>query len=153
MQSTLRVLTVRQPWASAIFLRDGAKDVENRNWTHNYRGPLIIQSSARPEGHHTAVLSERGSRFRPLVDPDVLRTLSEDDFPCGVVVGVVELIRIDQDSNSNWASYDPDDYHWHLRNPQMLPDRISLKGRLGLWEPPDYVAEAIQRLRVGVLVG
>jgi hypothetical protein len=30
----MRVLTIRQPWASAIFLRAGAKSVENRCWSH-----------------------------------------------------------------------------------------------------------------------
>jgi hypothetical protein len=92
-------------------------------------------------------LPQHGQRNQPYVDPDVLRALPESAFRCGVVLGVVELVKIDQYSNSNWASWDPDDYHWHLRNPRLLPDPIPLKGQQGLFTPPDAVADAIRRLR------
>jgi hypothetical protein len=95
------------------------------------------------------VLSELGLRNQPLVPLDTLRTLSEDDFPCGVILGVCELVRINQDSNSNWASFDcyaDEVYNWILETPRLLPDRIPLKGRLGLFDPPEDIAEAIRRI-------
>jgi hypothetical protein len=41
----MKALSVRQPWASLIVL--GIKDVENRTWRTNYRGPLAIHASQR----------------------------------------------------------------------------------------------------------
>jgi hypothetical protein len=41
----LTVLTVRQPWASAIIF--AGKDVENRSWAASYRGRLLILGHVR----------------------------------------------------------------------------------------------------------
>jgi len=40
----LRVVTIRQPWASLIVA--GTKDVENRSWRTNYRGRLGIHAGS-----------------------------------------------------------------------------------------------------------
>src|SRR5437763_3986357 len=40
-----KVIVIRQPWAWLIV--NGFKDIENRTWATRYRGPLIIQASAR----------------------------------------------------------------------------------------------------------
>lgn len=47
----VRVLTVREPWASAIVY--GPKAVENRTWATSYRGLLAIHA-----GMSTAVLRD-----------------------------------------------------------------------------------------------
>jgi hypothetical protein len=39
------ILTVRQPWASAIIY--AGKDVENRSWTTSHRGRLYIHAWMR----------------------------------------------------------------------------------------------------------
>ncbi len=39
----MKTLTVKQPFASAIV--HGIKDVENRNWSTDYRGPVLIHSA------------------------------------------------------------------------------------------------------------
>lgn len=40
----VKAISVRQPWAWAIV--HGGKDVENRIWRPNYRGPLLIHASS-----------------------------------------------------------------------------------------------------------
>ncbi len=40
----LRVLSLRQPWAWLIV--NGYKDIENRSWRTNHRGPLLIHASS-----------------------------------------------------------------------------------------------------------
>ena len=37
-----RLLTLRQPWAWLVVF--GGKDVENRSWTTEYRGPILIHA-------------------------------------------------------------------------------------------------------------
>ena len=39
----MKVLSVKQPWASLLL--EYGKDAENRSWTTEYRGPLIIHAS------------------------------------------------------------------------------------------------------------
>lgn len=35
----MKALTIKQPWASLIV--HGIKDIENRTWRTDYRGPVI----------------------------------------------------------------------------------------------------------------
>lgn len=40
----MKALSIRQPWAWLI--ANGYKDIENRSWRTNYRGPVLIHASA-----------------------------------------------------------------------------------------------------------
>ena len=40
----MKVIVIRQPWAWLIV--HGFKDIENRSWSTQYRGRLLIQASA-----------------------------------------------------------------------------------------------------------
>ena len=42
---TVKVLTIRQPWALLVAL--GVKTIETRSWSTKYRGPLTIHAGAR----------------------------------------------------------------------------------------------------------
>lgn len=42
----MKALSVKQPWASMI--RNGPKTIETRTWKTDYRGPLLIVSSKKP---------------------------------------------------------------------------------------------------------
>lgn len=44
--TTLRTLTLHQPWATLIAL--GVKTIETRSWQTHYRGPVAIHAAARP---------------------------------------------------------------------------------------------------------
>lgn len=46
----MKCLTICQPYAALIMLPDDddrAKRVENRTWSTNYRGPLLIHAAER----------------------------------------------------------------------------------------------------------
>jgi hypothetical protein len=43
----MKALSVKEPWASLIVF--GGKNIENRTWRTNYRGPLLICASAQPK--------------------------------------------------------------------------------------------------------
>lgn len=44
-------LTVRRPWASMLLIPSsvGGKNVENRTWATDYRGPVLIRGAAGPQ--------------------------------------------------------------------------------------------------------
>ena|ERR1700733_416092 len=110
-------LTVRQPWAWTII--HAGKDVENRTWPTNYRGPLAI---------HAATKMWRG-------DDIALNDIAlppEDEFIRGAVIGIVDVTDCVQDSRSRWAvrAY----WHWLLANPRALPQPVPYRGQPGLFQ-------------------
>src|SRR5215471_764218 len=111
------LISVRQPWAHAIF--HGGKNVENRSWFTDYRGRLWI---------HAAKTVDRPN------DPRLRFLL--DDLPLGVILGSVDLVGVVRDSSSTWAIGGA--FHWLIANPRRLPTPIPRRGRPGLtwFDPP-----------------
>lgn len=121
----MKVLTVRQPWASLII--GGHKDIENRSWTTHYRGPLAI--------HAGQATDQGGLRACRELLPEVL--------PHGSVLGIVDLVDVVTDSRSRWA--EPGLYHWVLKNPRTLGKPIPVAGKLGLWTPSPSLAMSLDQ--------
>ena len=110
----MKVLTVRQPWASLIVA--GIKDVENRSWRTNYRGRLGIHAA---QGFDQELI-------------DVYGHLLDEDLPLGALIGSVKLVDCVTNSRSKWA--DRGAWHWILTEPKTLVRPRPMKGRLGLWD-------------------
>jgi hypothetical protein len=116
------VLTVRQPWASAIF-RAG-KDVENRTRRTHYRGRLWIHAGEFKRRDEADRWASRRDRWLP-----------EEPLPRGVILGCVELVDCVLSADSPWATRG--DYHWILERPVLLRRPAPHKGQLGLsWRRP-----------------
>ena len=131
----MKALTVKQPWAWAIAC--GAKDIENRTWNTNHLGRLAIHAAARDD-HASAF-----ARIYELTGAYVLRT------DRSAVVAVVDVAGVctEQDGCAcgPWAI--PDQHHWRLINARALPNPVSCKGRLGLWNlPADVEAAVLEQL-------
>jgi len=120
-QTVIRILTVRQPWASAIIY--AGKDVENRRWTTKYRGRLYIHAGMQVDAD------------------DVLPR--DTPAPRGAIIGHVELVGIVTDSASRWA--EAGQYHWVLGAAVPLAAPVPARGRLGLWSPDQKIASALRR--------
>jgi hypothetical protein len=110
------VLTLRQPWASAVF-RAG-KNVENRTWSTPYRGRLWIHAAKNPRREDSRRQERRGL------------WLPEEPLPRGVILGCVELVDVVERNDSPWALRDH--FHWLLRRPMLLKRPVARDGRLGL---------------------
>jgi ASCH domain len=108
---TFKAISVRDPWARAIF---AGKDVENRQWFTNYRGPLLIHCGLRvdEEAKHIAKrvahIPQRG----------------------GHVIGIVQLLDCTIDFPSDWAEKNA--YHWVLTHASLLSKPFPYRGKLGL---------------------
>lgn len=143
----MRVLTVQQPWAWAIF---HGKDVENRSQLWKYRGPLAIHAGAR--------VSDRG-RKSVLIE-DALTEAILNNAPSGqrkpatdvlgAILGVVDLVDTHVAApdccDSPWGEHSNHHadkiVHLVLENARELSDPITgVAGALGLWKPtPDLLA-------------
>jgi hypothetical protein len=124
--SQLICLSVREPWATAIF-RLG-KDVENRSWRTHFRGQL---------GIHVSTSAPRQE------DLNSLRLRVRDlTLPRGAVVGYVELYDIVSASRSRWAR--EGQWHWLIRRPVMI-EPVRVRGRVGLWRATVVAPRFLQK--------
>jgi hypothetical protein len=119
-------LTVRQPWAHAII--HCGKDIENRTWPTEYRGPLAIHAGLRDD--------PLGYRHRLIVEA----MLPSTDIVYGVIIGVVDLIDCTHTTSaSQWAESGV--WHWRLTNPRAIVKPIFLRGQQGLFTINEKVLE------------
>ncbi len=116
----MKALSVRQPWAWLII--HGFKDIENRTWKTNYRGPILIHASKTFEG---AGMVEQ-----------IMKVPLPEVFSRGGIIGMVDLVDCVTESGSRWFA---GPYGWVLRNARPLPFR-AIRGRLGLFEVEEAVA-------------
>jgi hypothetical protein len=114
----MRTLTIRQPFAELIIR--GIKDVENRTWQTNYRGPLLIHAGlARP-------------------GKDLLRDIEDHckiELPSlqyGGIIGQVTLLDCVEDHPSEWFC---GPFAFVLATPRRLPF-MPCRGRLGFFDFP-----------------
>ena len=119
MSTDMRVLSIRQPWCELIL--GHGKTVENRTWTTNWRGLLVLHAGQRWDLAGAALATARGVRL-------------ERDLPTGYV-GVVELTDIHPDTGCCRPWGQPDVYHWRLATPRRFATPIAAPGRLGLHRP------------------
>lgn len=122
VMKALPALTIKQPWAQLIML--GIKDIENRTWATEYRGPIFIHAGQKWDSDPWPV--ESGL------------TIDEDLVPRGMILGTVDLVDIVKDSVSPWAL--PFQYHWVIKNPSLLSAPVPWRGQMGLWYPTKFSA-------------
>lgn len=121
----VRVLSVKQPFAWAII--EGRKRVENRLWTTNYRGPVLI---------HAGVTVCGQVEFDGLKDTFRLVAPSRAGIDRGCIVGVVELVDVVTRKNAKrFGRWFQGRYGWVFRDPVALRKPVKLKGQLGLYRP------------------
>ena len=125
----MKVIVIRQPWAWLIV--NGFKDIENRTWATRYRGPLLIQASARRPTR--AEMQE----FRAYAHER--KAELPDDFAFGGIVGLTSLENCVYTSRSKWFE---GPVGWVLAKPKRLPF-VPLKGQLGLFDPPRTILKKL----------
>ena len=90
-------LSIRQPWAWLIV--NGFKDVENRSWPTNYRGPFLVHAGkvCKPADYDAAML------FVEAVAPKLVAQVPDlGELPLGGVVGRAMLVDCVREYPSRW---------------------------------------------------
>lgn len=144
----MRALSLTQPWATLVIL--GAKRLETRGWSTEYRGPLAIQAAKGfPRWAQETCLEEP---FRSVLWPD--QAPEPRNLPRGLVLGTVHLADClstnllcrqyhagDQAAQAllagherDFGDYSEDRFAWVLRDPRPFEIPIAARGALGLWE-------------------
>ena len=117
-------LSIRQPWCH--FIVSGTKDIENRSWHTNFRGPILIHaaqtiSKASYTDACACAVEECG------IDSTSIPAM--DNLPRGGIVGVAEIVDCVTESASSWFF---GDYGFVLRKASPLP-YVKCLGRLGIF--------------------
>ena len=90
-KTNMKVLTIKEPWATLII--EGYKKFEFRSWKTNYRGKILIHSSANLEKN----MLDRFSGYNL-------------DYINGAIIGEAELvdcILIDKEFNQELREINP----------------------------------------------
>lgn len=124
----MKVLTIKQPWATLIM--QGDKRFEFRSWKTKYRGELLIHAG---KGIDKESL-ERLKKYLP------------EELPAGKILGKVNLtncIKCDEKFKEmclkenkdiyGKSSFD-EAYAWELNNVEVFDAPIEAKGKLSFWE-------------------
>lgn len=122
-EPTLKVLTVRQPWAWGILHGRPRKRFENRSWVTKHRGPLVIHA-----GTSRADLRE-GRKL-------VLDAPPDDQLVFGAAIGIVTLSDILAKEDCPEDPFVEGPFCWILDDPEPI-DPVPMAGRLGLFEVPE----------------
>lgn len=115
-------LSIRQPWAWAII--HAGKDIENRDWWTNYRGPFFVHAS---KGMTRAEYADAISAFPHIAWPH------RDSLQRGGIIGRAKIVQCVTDHASPWFF---GHYGFVLAEQEAL-DFIELKGSLGFFEVGD----------------
>lgn len=116
----MKLLTIKQPWASLICL--GIKDVENRTWRQDslVGEKLLIMSSKKGVDIANTNATWRKEYFR-LVENGAILPL--DLLPKGKIIGYVDIVAIKAESDSIWAA-DDSHFKYVLRNAHLFKTPI-----------------------------
>ncbi|MFL0198307.1 ASCH domain-containing protein [Clostridium sp. WILCCON 0269] len=144
----MKVLTIRQPWASLITL--GEKKIETRSWRTNYRGELFIHAGKSVDKEACNEYFIKGALQK--------HGYTTSNFPTGVIIAKVDLVdciaidlgtdpglrkaklkdgNVIQGDEYSFGDYTPERYAWILDNIEPLKELIPAKGQLSLWEYKD----------------
>lgn len=119
----VRVLSIRQPWAWLIV--NGYKDIENRDWYTNVRGPLLLQTGQRWDDDMRG--QDAVDFFKEVHGIDVPL-----DLPTGGYVGITNLTDCVRQSDSKWFVGD-----FGLVMKDSRPCRFKrARGQLGIYGVP-----------------
>lgn len=123
----MKVLTIKQPWATLIMQRD--KRFEFRSWNTNYRGELLIHAG-------------KGIDKEAVIK---LKKYLPEDLPKGKILGkvkIVDCIKCDErfkkmcqlENKDIYAKSTFDEsFAWQIDNVKILKEPIEINGQLGLW--------------------
>lgn len=118
----MKAISIRQPWAWLI--AHGHKDIENRSWRTNYRGPVLIHAAkgmTKDEYIGAYVMAEE----QGIIIPDF------KDLQRGGIIGKAVIIDCISHSYSPWFF---GRYGFVMQNMKPLPFQ-PCKGELNFFTP------------------
>ncbi|MCV9910226.1 ASCH domain-containing protein [Brucella sp. HL-2] len=127
-------ISVRQPWAFAIVHLE--KDIENREWQRDFRGPVAIHASGSvgTKADYSEAKDDVSAILATRADNRLLKWQEALDNQAilarGGIIGTAEIVGCVAQSESTWFF---GTYGFVLKNAQPV-DFIPVKGALGFFD-------------------
>jgi hypothetical protein len=137
----MKAISIRQPYAFAIV--HGFKPVENRDWRHPYRGPVLIHAGQKEETDQVTriialIADQTGTPFGKL------HALYKKHSARGAIVGRATVADCVTAHASRWFN---GPFAFVLTDPEFCePQRF--RGALSFFEVPDFVARTLHFQRL-----
>lgn len=121
----MKALTLHQPWASLVAI--GAKRIETRSWSTDYRGPLAIHAGKRRPPMDFTDGEYRVGRYDGFILVPPGRTAHAEALPLGAIVATCALIDVRRTEDCRYSAGGPgwwmsEGYAWVGFGEQQLGD-------------------------------
>lgn len=135
----MKALSIRQPYAWAIVM--GFKDVENRSWATNHRGPVLIHAGLREQS------ADVEDVLRRVADQTgtALTLIRNSYHTLGARGAIVGAVTITGDTNSHPSAWFTGPRGFVLEKPARAITPVACRGQLGFFTVP---ADVIERLDI-----
>jgi hypothetical protein len=134
----MRVLTVREPWASLIVT--GYKNVENRSRYFGHRGPLLIHASGTLTlPYYRAACQWILANVPDFMRPEELPAFEKCKANCGKIIGGCKVYDCRRINESSW--FDNSGFALELGEAWTAVEPVAFKGQLSLGTFRKAVAE------------
>lgn len=140
----MKCLSIQQPWSWLIV--NGYKDIENRNWSTDVRGCILIHAGKQAD---TTFFDEDGLLSLPYAEhicgKDIAALMPErlSDYERGGIVGYATLQKVVSQSESPWFV---GRYGFVLTQRRPVPF-MPLRGQLNFFDVPAEIETEITRIR------
>lgn len=131
----VKAISIMQPWAWLIV--NGHKDIENRDWRTNFRGPVAIHAGKKVDDDAECWLAQG---VHPVTSQTIDTQSPLIDYPYpidqrGGIVGVAEIV--DCQLAGDWSTMDNEwfvgKFGFIIRNARPVPF-IPVKGALSFFD-------------------
>jgi hypothetical protein len=160
--SDVRVLTVAEPWATAIAVSGevvGAKSVENRSWATRFRGPVYVHAGqrwserARTDARVLGLFGPATPAGYAIRHETAVGGSPPHPFRGGIVIAVADLVDVHPDGGCcrPWGESSYEDagggtvksiHHWLFEDVRRVAP-VPWKGGLGLRKAPAELVFAV----------
>lgn len=132
---TMKCLSIMQPWAWLIV--QGKKDLENRDWTTNYRGPILIHTGKKVDDQcfEDGEIDEDMAEYYGM---NGIMPALKSDYTTGAIIGRADLVDVVTDSSSKWFV---GAYGFLLENASAFDRPIPYSGSRRLFDVPTRIIE------------
>jgi hypothetical protein len=125
----MKALSIRQPWAWLIC--KGFKDIENREWSTNFRGRIFVHAS-KTMAISVPTLAITEAWILERLTPEQRDEYHAAQFSRGAIIGEVDIVDCVDNHPSSWFV---GRYGFVLAKPKLYARPIACKGRLRFFEP------------------
>lgn len=130
----MKAISIRSPWWAWILY--GGKNIENRDWYHRYRGPVLIHASKfwRDEeiklDNGSARMMAKDAGRQGLGGTGGMFTFSDMQQRLGCIVGVADIVDCVSLHPSPWFV---GKFGFVLENVRPIKQPFAVKGALGFF--------------------